>query len=450
MNKIKLVLLSLFSVTTLLSQSKESKNVIVPLTNVINVDNFGIYFKNEFIIQSATRFQIPKNYIQAQKNTHIGIPVHDSISYYSLFSDHLKVKELYDFGDINLNEYKENISWYKKDSLHLYKVKKRESLIIIVGFYKNKQFIIADANHNKDFSDDIKYEFDIKFRDNPVFDNIRNLPVSKYTYEYIDNGILKETTRAFVMYPDKDNPKRLNYSNKDREYLSQFKFVDNWKGEMNFDNENFHFNFIGAHHSYGLINIKPTAFKDNPIGSTFCNQFNYQIGDTVTLARSRYKIDSLDMNMSKLYLTFVENKKDNYGCIINYNIKPFTFKTIDNKVLNTTEIFKSKQYTLIEFWGTWCGPCVMMTPKIKKLYKENASKLNIIGFSVEEKTGETKKYVTKHNMPWIHSIISSYDDPILKQFKIEKYPTFILVDSQGKILTKGSISNFDALVKLIQ
>jgi hypothetical protein len=90
-----------------------------------------------------------------------------------------------------------------------------------------------------------------------------------------------------------------------------------------------------------------------------------------------------------------------------------------------------------------------MTPKVKKLYTEYSSKLEIVGFSFEEVAGETKEYVTKHQMSWIHSIISSRTNPILKELKITTYPTFILVDADGKILSKGSVGTFDTMLKMI-
>jgi thiol-disulfide isomerase/thioredoxin len=450
MNNLKYLLFYLFSTTVLFSQSKENNNLVVPLSKVVNVNDFGMYHKNEFIIQSQTRFPSSKNYMEVQEKTHKGIPVHDSISFYSLFSDPLKVKELYELGDSSEDEYKERLNWHKVDSLDLKKIKKKESLIIVVGFYNNTQFIIADANHNKDFGDEVKYEFDIKFRDNPTDNEIRNLPVSKYTYEYLHNGIVQECTRSFVMYPKKDNPRRFNYSGKDQEYLSLLKFVDSWRGELNLNDKKYEFAFNGTENNYGIVHIRPMEFADRPVGDSFSSQFEYKIGDTVTLAKNKYKIDSLDVTLSKMHLSFLAHKKDNYGNAVGFNIKPFNFKTIENKELNINEVFKKKKYTLLEFWGTWCGPCVMMTPKVKKLYNEYSSKLEIVGFSKEEIAGETKKYVTKHQMPWTQSIISSFSNPILKELKITEYPTFILVDANGKILSKGSAGTFDDMVNMIQ
>jgi thiol-disulfide isomerase/thioredoxin len=450
MKNIKYLLFYLFSTTVLFSQSKANFNLTIPLTNVVDVNDFGMYHKNEFIIQSQTRFPSPKKYMEVQEKTHKGIPVHDSISFYSLFSDPLKIKELYELGDISEDEYKERLNWYKVDSLDLKKIKKRESIEIIVGFYKNTQFIIADANHNKDFGDEVKYEFAMNFRDNPKDNEIRNLPVSKYTYEYLDKVIVRERTRFFVMYPQKKNPRKYNFSGKDQEYLSLLKFVDSWRGELNLNDKKYEFAFNGTENNYGIVHIRPMEFAERPIGDSFSSQFEYKIGDTVTLAKSKYKIDSLDVTLSKMYLSFLAHKKDIYGNAVGFNIKPFNFKTIENKELNFNEVFKKKKYTLLEFWGTWCVPCVMMTPKVKKLYNEYSSKLEIVGFSVEEVADATKKYVAKHQMPWTQSIISSYSNPILKELKITAYPTFILVDDNGKILSKGSVGTFDDMVNMIK
>jgi thioredoxin 1 len=67
-------------------------------------------------------------------------------------------------------------------------------------------------------------------------------------------------------------------------------------------------------------------------------------------------------------------------------------------VLNVTdatfeqEVIKSSKPVLVDFWATWCGPCLRLTPIVEELAKENAGKASVAKLDVDENQGTAGEY----------------------------------------------------------
>jgi len=96
---------------------------------------------------------------------------------------------------------------------------------------------------------------------------------------------------------------------------------------------------------------------------------------------------------------------------------------------------KSK-YILIDFWATWCGPCMMQIPYIKKLREEFQSEdLEIIGISADYSLNNLKKGILDNEMNWKH--IYDENRSVAEEFNVTAYPTVFLIDNSGNILWSG-------------
>jgi peroxiredoxin len=85
---------------------------------------------------------------------------------------------------------------------------------------------------------------------------------------------------------------------------------------------------------------------------------------------------------------------------------------------------------LLNFWATWCAPCVEEVPSLENLHKRVGDDLAVLTVSVDEDWATVKKFFPKGtSLPVL--LDSSKEVP--KRYGSEKYPETFLIDSQGKL-----------------
>lgn len=113
-------------------------------------------------------------------------------------------------------------------------------------------------------------------------------------------------------------------------------------------------------------------------------------------------------------------------------IPDFTLKTLDGKETKLSEI-KGK-VTLINFWATWCGPCVKEMPSLQKLSDAYASKgLNVIGVNLDENPDQVLEPFLKKNGIKFKSYVDPHGESA-DLFQVSGLPLTLVVDSQRKLL----------------
>ena len=103
----------------------------------------------------------------------------------------------------------------------------------------------------------------------------------------------------------------------------------------------------------------------------------------------------------------------------------------DDGKIATLSAFRGKP-VFIEFWATWCGPCVELTPELNKLYSETASNgLAWISVDSDEDAADAAKFMSVQHIPWpnYHDADGSFG----KAFQREGIPLGVLIDADGKV-----------------
>ncbi|HXY23414.1 MAG TPA: redoxin family protein [Candidatus Acidoferrum sp.] len=91
---------------------------------------------------------------------------------------------------------------------------------------------------------------------------------------------------------------------------------------------------------------------------------------------------------------------------------------------------------LLDFWATWCAPCVESLPSLEKLYRETSEKgLVLISIDQDEEPQKASEFWSKHNEPW-HNFHATPD--ILSHFPGHGIPYFVLIDSSGRVVFSAS------------
>ena len=133
--------------------------------------------------------------------------------------------------------------------------------------------------------------------------------------------------------------------------------------------------------------------------------------------------------------------------------KPIEFagKTVDDKDFSTKE-YKGK-VILIDFWATWCGPCVKELPRVKALYAKYHEKgLEIVGISCDGEGEKLAAYVKKESIPWIQMWDKKAQTggdswhPITKKWGILSIPAMFLIDRNGNLRTVEARANMEEMI----
>lgn len=122
------------------------------------------------------------------------------------------------------------------------------------------------------------------------------------------------------------------------------------------------------------------------------------------------------------------------------NAMELTGKKVDGTPFNVKEL-KGK-VVLVDFWATWCGPCIAEFPNMRKLYEEHKEDgFEIVGVSVDDNHEHLTKYVELQEIPWIvlHEELEEgqrgWDHPAVKKYGIDAVPCMILIDRDGNVIT---------------
>lgn len=109
----------------------------------------------------------------------------------------------------------------------------------------------------------------------------------------------------------------------------------------------------------------------------------------------------------------------------------FTLNDVNGKSLSLSS-FKGK-IVLLDFWGTWCGPCIQSIPKLKGLYsKYGGAGFEIFSVANDANATKWKNTVLNKDMKWSNAI--DQDEKVCKLYQIKAYPTFFLIDKSGKFI----------------
>ena len=121
-------------------------------------------------------------------------------------------------------------------------------------------------------------------------------------------------------------------------------------------------------------------------------------------------------------------------------VPDFEITLLDGKEKVSNKSLKGKFY-LLDFWATWCGPCVAEMENLHNAYQKFKDKnFVILSLSVDEKIEDLNKFrANKWKMPWLHAyMLNETNHKMLEAFEVKSIPMPIFVGFDGRIIATGN------------
>lgn len=283
---------------------------------------------------------------------------------------------------------------------------------VYVIYGKDKHGVIkykVDTNNNFDFSDEIEYSPSLI--DWKRLDSLANKLSHRVKYEAFRDGKLVELS-APLLIVDKGNGALLrNFSQFGEAELSGTKILICSQGFISTD--------------YEPATILKLDDKDKVVNE---NEF-------ILLNSDLYQ--NLGVNINKQVLRLKKLPKDTviYSSQVGFNAIPFTEKEFSTQEALSLHSYRGK-YLYMEFWGSWCAPCIKELPEMKRAYSNiDKSKIDFLGVALD-KAEPFRRILEKEKIEW-KQIMREEEDGIIDDYNITSYPSSFLIDPNGKIVAKN-------------
>jgi thiol-disulfide isomerase/thioredoxin len=165
----------------------------------------------------------------------------------------------------------------------------------------------------------------------------------------------------------------------------------------------------------------------------------YKPGDSIYLGRSLYRFESTTLHGDSIVLTALGQTDNAEGIIVGARALPI--RGTDARTGKQYVAQLTGKYTLLDFWGTWCGPCTELTPQLLNLYEsKNRFSFQLLGIAYDSDRRDVINYMQKNEIPWqtLYDERGDNSRGTVFKYKIQSFPTFILIDPSGTIVFRSS------------
>jgi thiol-disulfide isomerase/thioredoxin len=94
---------------------------------------------------------------------------------------------------------------------------------------------------------------------------------------------------------------------------------------------------------------------------------------------------------------------------------------------------------LVDFWATWCGPCLAELPNVKENYQLYHDRgFDVVAIGLDRTREALEGFLAKDPLPWVQLFdesASGWEAPMARHYGISGIPTAMLVDKEGKVVS---------------
>ncbi|GAA4091819.1 TlpA disulfide reductase family protein [Mucilaginibacter panaciglaebae] len=334
--------------------------------------------------------------------------------------------------------------WHLKDTASLSRTPIKCAISVLTGYNKfNEMVYVVDANQNSDFGDDVLRAVPSRSQSN-FEDESMAVPVLT---EYMEGKQVRQENILILPVYD-------SYAKSSRQEVSfifpEFRYARfNYKGEPYFICTN------AVNSGQQSVYVMP----DIPNFNSAAHGSRFSIGQYARVGDDQFGLIKANRNGNKITMA-VDNVKDFAQPVITKQVvKSVKAKPAGNPNIISNQIgFKAPEikgenintavknvsavslaamkgkYVFVDFWGTFCPPCIAEFPYIKKVYqKYDRSKFEVIGVLDERDETVTRNLIDDGKLVW-PNIVMGTNSPLFKNYHVYSYPSSYLINPDGIIV----------------
>jgi len=164
----------------------------------------------------------------------------------------------------------------------------------------------------------------------------------------------------------------------------------------------------------------------------------YPVTEPFNIAGESWEITDMAMDGSQIKIEKSDVKVNpKVGLRPGTEAPLFEAETLSGEMISISEL-KGK-YVMLDFWGTWCSPCIEALPKIKEAYRKyGGEQFEIIGVANELNREKFQQFVEREEINWPQVVeVHEQDSKIQEIYSVDAYPTYYLINPEGEIVEYG-------------
>lgn len=133
-----------------------------------------------------------------------------------------------------------------------------------------------------------------------------------------------------------------------------------------------------------------------------------------------------------------EQQRNDKKLVPGQKVSDFSLVDLAGEKVSLFDVLQENKTVLIDFWASWCGPCVASFPTLKELranYGQDG--FEVVAISIDRTHEEWAEGSEKYEIPWVNlGELESWDGDIATMYGVHFIPKSYLIDSEGCILQK--------------
>jgi peroxiredoxin len=119
--------------------------------------------------------------------------------------------------------------------------------------------------------------------------------------------------------------------------------------------------------------------------------------------------------------------------LVNKPAPEFQLTSLDGRTVSLAD-YRGKKKLVVSFWASWCGPCRMELPMLRKFYEDNrknAEQFEIVAISIDENEQAANSFATKAKLSF--PVLLDSDHKTADAYSVEGIPVLYVIDKDGKV-----------------